>query len=93
MKTTKKIIELSKDIVDSVAHFKARVFDKVEGRAYTYKEKRAVMEKILAGWAKTDHQRLGQFLDNLCKLDGGADLFNKEDLPLAELAVKYGEKK
>ncbi len=66
---------------------------KVEGRAYTYAEKRAVMEKILAGWAKTEDQRLGQFLDNLCKQAGGADLFNKEDKDLADLAVKYGDKK
>ena len=66
---------------------------KVEGRAYTYAEKRAVMEKVLAGWAKTEDQRLGQFLENAVYLDNpeGKDIFYVEDNLLADLAVKYAE--
>ena len=66
---------------------------KITGRAYSYAEKRAVMEKILAGWAKSEYQQLGQFLINAAKVyNGQNDIFYLEDEELAASALKMGGK-
>lgn len=69
-----------------------KTMENVAGRAYTYAEKRAIMEKILAAWAVNQHLRLGQFLENAVKLHNGADLFYLEDEILAEAVLEYAKK-
>lgn len=59
----------------------------VEGRAYTYAEKRSIMEKILAVWSAYPDMRLGQLLVNShvsASPNHNSDIFYVEDDKLAE---------
>lgn len=56
----------------------------MKGRAKTYEEKRAIMERILAIWASKPELRLGQLLDSSI-LERPAGLFYIEDERLAEM--------
>lgn len=68
----------------------------MKGRAKTYEEKRAIMERILAVWAGSGKRlgfrpSLGQLLDNaLCFEGHSGDLFTTEDERLAELVEGFG---
>lgn len=64
------------------------------GRAITYKQKCAVVERILEGWAEHDQLRLGQLIVVVCGMNG-KDLFEVEDEELARLVKEYkkGEKR
>ena len=61
----------------------------IKGRAETYEQKRAVMERILAAWASTEGMRLGQLLENAA---GGFAIFYVEDESLATRTEAYAKK-
>ena len=58
----------------------------MKGRAITPEQKREIVDRVLAAWLKTQHQRLGQFLHNA--IHGQGDIFYVEDERLAELCEK-----
>ncbi len=60
------------------------------GRAETYEQKRAVMEKILSYWAQHPKLRLGQLIQNAADVRG-ANIFYLEDDKLVELLKAYDQ--
>lgn len=65
-----------------------KVDDKLPNRAKTYEQKRKVMEEILGVWAANPDLRLGQLLINAT---GKTDIFNEEDLTLAQKVRDFGK--
>ena len=59
----------------------------IKGRAETYEQKRAVMEKILAAWTAVPHLRLGQLLEN--SVNSMHSTFYVEDEVLAEKVEEF----
>lgn len=63
---------------------------KVKGRAYTLKEKKAIVTRLLRVWERCDDIRFGQLLTNAAT--GSHGLFYKEDEELAKLVEDYGKR-
>ena len=64
------------------------------GRAATPETKRAAVERLLAAWERSPHQRLGQLLDNALimeSLAGAVGLFGVEDEPLIAMVERFVE--
>ena len=64
---------------------------KIEGRAETTEEKRALVERLYVAWLKCPELRLGQFLDNAL-IGMKPHLFYLEDEPLISAAEKFAKK-
>lgn len=60
---------------------------KIEGRAYTEGEKRAVIERVFAAWIQTPHLRLGQLIGNAV-----GDPYYTEDDELARRLETFAER-
>jgi hypothetical protein len=58
---------------------------KIQGRAQTPEEKKAVIGRILRAWEANPSLRLGQLIANSV----GPDIYNTEDLDLASLLETY----
>lgn len=61
----------------------------LKGRAVTPAEKKAILEKVYAAWAKYPLLRLGQLIDNAMH-GTEPDLFTIEDEALAQKLLAYG---
>ncbi len=62
----------------------------IPGRAETYEQKRAVMEKVLSYWAQYPNLRLGQLIQNAVDVRG-ANVFYVEDEKLVELLKAFSQ--
>ena len=62
----------------------------IQGRAETYEQKRAIMEKVLSYWAQYPNLRLGQLIQNAADVRG-ANVFYVEDEKLVELLKAFSQ--
>lgn len=62
-------------------------FHKLEGRAYTLAEKKAVLDAVLEAWSDAKDLRLGQLL--VCATPTDKDLFYIEDFRLVGLLAEF----
>lgn len=68
------------------------IFDKTpEGRAYSPKLKRLIIERLYGAWCATDDMRLGQLVSNTAD-DLRTDLFYMEDQTLIEAIETFVER-
>jgi hypothetical protein len=61
---------------------------RIQGRAYTDEEKRAVLDRLYAAWCRVSAQRLGQLLVNA---NGESALFYREDEVLARQVESFAK--
>lgn len=62
----------------------------IPGRAETYEQKRAIMEKVLSYWAQYPNLRLGQLIQDAVDVRGGS-VFYVEDEKLVELLKAFSQ--
>ena len=64
----------------------------IKGRAVSAKDKRLIIERLLAAWLEVPSLRLGQFLVNASGDLGRMELFSREDEALCIVAEALVER-
>jgi uncharacterized protein YihD (DUF1040 family) len=66
------------------------------GRAFTTAQKRELVERLLAAWQRSPHQRLGQFISNAAHAAShegrSVDLFQVEDDLFALMVENFAKR-